>query len=208
MKYVLLTIVLVARTATADPRDTCELHVTGGAKVNIAASNPRGAHADAASAFTDYWMTDDDLRARLTEMQQVIAKRKAEAPSTRSVDDAMKKDPRLVLLQIRCGDDAGALELLPGPRSRYADVPFAPAKYKLVARPAAKAGQFTATFSLGQGATFESFAIDGAGTLELTQFDTGGIAGSVHFTAKGRKGKTITVDGRFDFGCTGGHRCK
>ena len=215
MKHAIAIVLALAaaRTAAADPaQDHCEVHLTGDVKADLVADHARGVHVAVgkAMATTDYWLTDDDLRQALEMMAKVMTKAPDAARVKAKVDEGMKKDPRLVLLLINCGTDDGLLTMGPGGKSHYADVPFAPKKYAIAPTSAAsKPGDMGVMLGLHHGKDHQSFLVSDPGTLDITKFDATGIAGTFHFAAKEmRSGKKVVVDGKFDYGCVGGHKCK
>lgn len=186
---------------------SCEMKVSGDVTKTVTSGGGSGA------VGADYWMTDDEMRTALKAIAQIFDK-KSDAELEREVAASMKEDPRLVLLIINCGSAGGAdgsLSLMPGADSKYANVPFGPKSYTIAKGGLlggdAKAGEFTAMFSLGDGL----YGIDEPGELKITKFDKTGIAGSFSFKASERLSNTnkkVTVQGTFDYPCTGGGNCK
>jgi hypothetical protein len=154
-------------------------------------------------------MTDDELRLGLTALAGMNAGGgQSYEANTAAAEAAMKKDPRMFLLAIECGNEQARLSLAPAPGSHYADVPYAPKKYR-IAGDTPKAGDFIATFVVAQGGQRQAYAVGDGGTFDVTKFDKGGIKGTFHFTAKSVGGdRSITVDGSLDYGCMGGHACE
>jgi hypothetical protein len=192
--------------------DRCEIHVKGDATVDAIIGHPHGQdstrHARVGAA-TDYWMTEEELRMGLAVMAGMNAggSQSYEA-NTAAAEEAMKKDPRMFLLVLECGNEQARLQLAPAPGSRYADVPYAPKKYRIAAT-APQPGDFAATFVLAQAGQRQAWAAADGGTVDITRFDKSGIAGTFHFTAKSAAGDhSITVDGSFDYGCMGGKACE
>jgi hypothetical protein len=194
-----------APAAADGPQDRCEVHVTGDLSMNMIATRRRSdPHAGGGKvmAGTEYWMTDDDVHSALKTMAGVMSK-KSDDEIAAEADAGMKKDPRLMLLLINCGNEDGHLDLGPLADSKYADVPFKPGTYRLVGT-GAKPGDFGGMVGFTAGGKRDSFSISEPGQLALTKFDLTGIAGTFHFKAKNFKGdKSIAVDGSFDYGCRG-----
>jgi hypothetical protein len=194
-----------------------------------------------AKATTDYWMTDAEMRSALSAMTgafastntlfkqkgvdkvttadiQKAAVKGATAPSTadrdKQVDEAMKKDPRLMLMILACRNESVHLTFTPANHSKYANVPFKPARYSLAPDQAAKPGDFVALVSVKDGDKSTSYRAASPGRLELSQFDAHGIKGTFSFAAeqafvkKGDTAKTVTLKGSFSFPCLGGSVCQ
>lgn len=179
---------------------SCEVNLTGDVKVSW---KGRGG---ASAAGSDYWYSDDEMKKMLGVMKS----------SKESVDDAMKKDPRLFLLILNCTSSEGggknSVSILPSGDSKYKDVPFQAGEYAIPVQGAlggaAKPGDFGVLLSVGEGA----YRVVEAGKLKITKFDKSGIAGS--FSYKGEevfgegKPKVVNVEGKFEFRCPAGENCK
>jgi hypothetical protein len=193
-----------------------------------------------AHAATDYWMTEAELRMALSALNGALASTKtllhqkgvgatrgdiekaalkgAKGPTSdereKQTDEAMKKDPRLMLLLMACRSDTVRLTLAPASKSKYANVPFKPARYSLVPDASAKPGDFVAMLLVQQGGQSAVYHVASPGRLELTQFDTRGITGTFSFSAEqayGKRGqppKKLALKGSFSFPCVGGSVCK
>ena len=195
--------------ANDGPQDRCEVHVTGDETFSFTGTRPRGQRGGGKIiAETDYWMTDDELRQALS----VIASlgKKSAADTDAAVAAGMAKDPRFMLLIVNCGvDGQGFFNLSPTNGSRYEDVPYKPATYRLASGHTAKPGDFRAMISIEPGGKHEGFSVVDGGTVELTRFDDTGIAGTFAFDATSYSGdKKVKVTGRFDYGCGAGSHCK
>jgi hypothetical protein len=192
--------------------DRCEIHVRGDATLDAAIGHP---HAQPSSrharvgAATDYWMTEDELRMGLTAMAGMNAGgNQSYAANTAAAEAAMKKDPRMFLLTLECGNEQARIGLAPTPDSHYADVPYGPKKYRIAAT-MPQAGDFVVQFVMAQDGRRQAFVAGDGGALDIAKFDKTGIAGTFHFTAKSAGGdRSITVDGSFEYGCMGGHACE
>ncbi|MFO0633026.1 MAG: hypothetical protein U0168_09275 [Nannocystaceae bacterium] len=81
---------------------------------------------------SDYFMNDEELRKAVTMFN-----------GGKTVDEAMKQDPRIYTLIVNCSGGGLNLNFLPAAHSKYADVPFGPKKYELAGMMSAKPGQIT-----------------------------------------------------------------
>ena len=207
-----LTLALAGRLAAAETTNHCELTTTGDTTVSIKANAPssaaRAKHKARLNATTDYWMTDAELRAALAALANPDV-RASPADKQRKLDEAMKKDPRLMVLTISCMTEDGGVIFMAPDSAKYADVPFKRGSYSFAAMLGGKGGQLNAMFSLSSDKAHESYAVQGLGKLVLTQFDKKGIAGTFTFKAESRDNppKHITVNGKFSYACIGG-ACK
>jgi hypothetical protein len=204
-RMVMIGILMGAAGVAAAENNHCELAVTGDATSTIKSDAPAGGAQGKLAASTDYWLSDDQLRTALRVMGD-LGKASA-AEKDKKLDEAMKKDPRFMLLMLNCLADDGGVILSPGGKAKYADVPMKPATYPLVPSDKAKAGEFTGMFHLSPGGKRESYTISDAGKLVITQFDRKAIAGTFSFGATQRKtSKHVTVNGSFRYLCQG-ERC-
>jgi len=188
-------------SAAAAPAGTavgkCSFTVSGDVTLTVegVAKTPPNS---AAMAATEYWMSERSVRAGLEAMEG-LDRRKSKEQVAAAVDEAMKKDPRLMLLSINCGADGGAVDLGASKDSKHADVAMKPGKYVIASD--AKAGQFGVLFNMRAPG---SFHISEPGTLEITKFDLTGIAGTFAFKAKSFDEKrAVEVHGTFDYPCVG-----
>ena len=190
---------------------TCEVKVTG--DLTLSYKGQGGASA----VGSDYWLTDDEVRNAVS-MMTGLGSNASDAEKKKAVDAAMKNDPRLYLLILNCvsgtGDTKNSLSLLPSGGSKYADVPFKPGQYTIpkggLLGGGDKPGEFSVLLSLGK----DAYKVSEDGKLSITKFDKTGIAGSFSFKAEqgfpkdNAAPKKISVDGTFDFPCSGGGNCK
>lgn len=188
-----------ASSGGSSAKGSCEVKVTGDIQTTFTGTGGTGA------VTSDYWYTDD-------EMKKILGILKS---GDESVEDAMKKDPRLFLLLINCGTGANAKEsisIMPSNGSKYADVPFKPGEYAIPVQGALggakKPGEFNVLLSVQDGV----WKVSEAGTLKISKFDKTGIAGTFSFKseetfAEGTPRK-INVSGTFDFACPDGDNCK
>jgi hypothetical protein len=196
--------VLAGSPAAADTNH-CEITVTGDATAAIKADAPRDVKQGKLTASTDYWLSEAQLHMAVETMQS-LGKKQSPADKQRKLDEAMKKDPRFMLLLINCLSDDGGLILSASEASKYADMPMKPASYAIVPTDHPKAGELTAMFHLGGGAAKrETYVVTAPGKLTLTQFDRKAIAGTFTFKAeqRGKPPKHITVTGSFNYRCSG-----
>ncbi len=178
------------------PTGRCDVTITGAAQLTF--TTPGGS----ANVASVYWMTDADLRkyfawrAREEKHLQV-----SDEDVNFFVDQAMSKNPRFTPLLIRCPTEAATVTLAPGLGSRYEDVPFRPALYRIA--PAfqveeAVQGLFAAQTMIVVGQEVVKFTPKGYGSLSVTVFDEQRLAGVFSYTAEAAT-RTVQVSGRFDF---------
>lgn len=192
----------LASVAAADTNH-CEIAVTGESNATIKVDAPRGTAQGKLGASTDYWLTDMQVRKAIQLLQSVGSKLTA-AEKQRKVDEAMKHDPRFMLLLITCLADEGGIIMVAAKDSKYADVPMKPASYAIVPARQTRAGEFLAMFHLSPGGKRESYLVKEPGKLVISKFDRKSLAGTFSFTAE-QPGKTrkVSVTGSFSFHCTG-----
>ena len=191
--------------AATEPQDRCEVHVTGALTLDILATKPRGSPNPKLSVGTEYWYTDDELRMSLATMVRIGGDKPSKEEVERKVDEGMKKDPRLWLLMVNCANDDGFLNFSASNASTSKDIPFGPHTYVVASEP--KAGEVSAMFSIKRGKR-QSYHLAAPGKLEITKFDASGITAAFAFEAESYdKSQRVTVNGSFDFGCTG-QKCK
>lgn len=182
----------------------CEIAVSGEATASIKADVSGETSQGKLAAVTDYWMSDAQLRTALGVTENLGSKA-TPAEKQRKVEEAMKKDPRFMLLVINCLTDDGGVVLSASSPSKYASVPFKPASYA-IASEGAKAGEFIPMFHTGSGAGKRvGYRLAEPGKLTLTQFDRKAIAGTFTFKAesRGKDTKHVTVTGSFRYSCKG-----
>jgi hypothetical protein len=196
-------LIVLSRVAAADSNH-CEIAVGGEATASIKADVSGDASQGKLAAVTDYWMSDPQLRSALSVTENLGSKA-TPAERQRKVEEAMKKDPRFMLLVINCLTDDGGIVLSASSPSKYADVPIKPASYPIVAD-GSRAGEFTPMFHTGGGSAKRvSYRLTEPGKLTLTRFDRKAIAGTFTFKAesRGKDTKHITVTGSFHYRCRG-----
>jgi hypothetical protein len=199
----LMTLVAVRGLAAAGTNH-CEIAVTGEATVSIKADASRDAGQTKLAASTDYWLSESQLRMALEVMQGIGGKLTA-AEKQHKVDEAMKQDPRFMVLLISCLSDEGGVILSPASGTRYADVPLKPGSYPIVPSGRTRPGEFTAMFHLSTRGKRESYLVKDRGKLVVTRFDRKTIAGTFSFKAeqRGKTAKKIDVSGSFSYACAG-----
>jgi len=186
----------------------CQGKISG--EVNQEFSGPGGSSA----VGTDYWYTEDEMRAILRQLAEFggeLSEEEIEA----EVEEGMARDPRLFLLLLNCVSTDGtvSISLSPSSASKYADVPFEPGTYKIAGGGflggSDVPGEWGVLLTVGEG----SFAVsDAGGEINITKFDSSGIAGSFSFPAEeifaedGTSG-TITVEATFEYDCVGQSAC-
>jgi hypothetical protein len=199
----LATWAATASLASADAMNHCEITVSGDSTATIKADAPRDLQGKLATS-TDYWLSDAQLRTALNMLQSMDGKSTDEAKQ-KKIDEAMKKDPRFMVLLINCLTDDGGVTFTAADKTRYADIPMKPASYALVPTEHPKPGELTVFFHVVGGGKRESYSVREPGKLTLTQFDRKGIAGAFTFKAeqRGKGSKKVSVTGSFTYGCVG-----
>ncbi len=182
----------------------CQVQVTGAVNASWAgewrdSDDDQSGNVGAAS---DYWLTDEDMR-------EVAESMPGPGSKGRKFTQLMRRVPRVAILLLNCATTEGHVFIRPASKSVYDDVPRKAQPYKIVAEKTAVPGQFVAS-SLRVGRSFYQVT---DGRLDLKKFNFDGAAGT--FTLKAAlqgaadKGQEITVQGTFNFPCTGlGSRCK
>ncbi len=199
---------VAAAVAVGKPAGTCEVTVTGDYALTYTAIATKGPPPNGnAMAASDYWMSDDELRQGLKMMNNVFdGKKLSEAEIEKKTDEDMKKDPRFYVLLLNCGNDADGSVTL-GASGKYADVPYKAAKY-VIAQGSVKPGEFSAMTNVRKP-EHQSFSVAEPGEIVLTKFDATGIAGTFSYKAQTfDKSKSVTVNGKFDYPCSGNSICK
>jgi hypothetical protein len=179
----------------------CTFTVTGDVALTVDAVATKSPPNGKAMATADYWQTDDQIRSALQMLGGLDSKKSKDAIKA-EVDEAMKKDPKFMLLLVNCGAEGGSLNFVPGKDSKYADIPFKAGKYPIAAG-TAKAGELDVTVNLRPPTGHKSFEVSEPGAMDITKFDATGVAGTFTFKAKSRDGKAIEIKGSFDYPCVG-----
>lgn len=190
--------------AQANTQAGCQVQVTGAVTATWSgewrdSDDDQSGNVGAAS---DYWLTDED-------MKEVAESLPGPGSKAKKVTQLMRRVPRVAILLLNCATPEGHIFIRPANKSVYDDVPRKAQPYKIVAEKSAAPGQFVAS-SLRVGKSYYQVT---DGRLDLKRFNFDGAAGT--FTLKASllgaadKGKDITVQGTFNFPCTGlGSRCK
>jgi hypothetical protein len=190
--------------AQANAQAGCQVQVTGA--VNASWTGEWRDSDDAESGYvgaaSDYWLTDED-------MKEVAESMEGPGSKARKLTMLMRRVPRIAILLLNCATPEGHVFIRPANKSVYDDVPRKAQPYKIAAEKTATPGQFVAS-SLRVGRSYYQVT---DGRLDLKKFNFDGAAGT--FTLKASlagtadKGKDITVQGTFNFPCTGlGSRCR
>lgn len=177
----------------------CKVDVTG--DVTASAEGVRQGLTDGKVSFgSDHWMTEDELKTALRVMAG-LGDEKVDKEA--KVAEGMKRDPRLFVFIMNCGNDKVSVSFLPGNDSKYADIPRGPKKYPITQQ--AKAGEFNVMLLVGES----NFAVKNQGTLDVTRFDSSRLEGTFTFDAEERFGsnRNIKVTGSFEFDCVGSQSC-
>jgi hypothetical protein len=130
----------------------------------------------------------------------VRALEKDKDKAEQQIAEAKVSDPKIMLLLLNCTGKRAHVTIGAGAESHYKDVPYAPGKYVLSSG-ARKPGQFSVMFGVDH-----DFFSAGEGTLDITKFDSSGIAGTFEFPAentdfKTKEKKKVMVKGKFDYAC-------
>ena len=190
-----------ASAPAGTPVGKCTFTVTGDVALTVDAVATKSPPNGKAMATADYWQTDDQIRSALQMLGGLDSKKSKDAVKA-EVDEAMKKDPKFMLLLVNCGADGGSLNFGPGKDSKYADIPFKAGKYPIAAG-TAKAGELGVMVNLRPPTGHKSFEVSEPGTMDITKFDGTGITATFTFKAKSRDGKAIEIKGSFDYPCVG-----
>jgi hypothetical protein len=161
--------------------DRCELRVEGDVTATALSAGGR------MMVGTDYWLDEDARRKALSATIKDPAKLEA----------ALHKDPVFYILTMTCGDESNKVTLMASGASKYADFAFGPGRHAIHDAFKAKAGEATAMAKAG-GERYGS--VDG--TLDISRWDTSGIAGTFQITSsrtdfKTKVTKNVTVHGTF-----------
>lgn len=200
-----LTILILLLASTARAADECEITATGDLSFTAKGSGNMG------SVGTDYWLTDDEMKMALGALVGIAGGSKlSDAEKAQKLDEAMKKDPRFMLLLLNCKTDDATLTIGPAKDTKYKDVPMKPGSYKFAPTMKAKPGDMTVLSNIKVDKGLWA-AQDGK--LDITAWDKKHIAGAFEIQiAKrdfgGGPGKKATLKGSFDFPCRAGKVCE
>lgn len=159
---------------------SCKVDVSGAMTKSFETAGGRNALG------SDYFMNDQELREAVGFLSR-----------GKSVDEAMKEDPRLYTLIVNCSGGGLNLNFLPSADSKYADVPFGPKKYELAGLMGKKPGFMTVMMSIDN----KMLMREPGGHFEITKFDKTGLAANFAFKAKDESGGAVDVKGTIDYRC-------
>jgi hypothetical protein len=189
-------------------RKNCTVKVTGDVTADFVGlwEHNRGDDDAKLAVSSDYWMTDTEMHENVDTLVRILdyEHKKTPAQLQQEAAERLKQDPKIAIASITCITEAGKLTLGPGAKSHYKDVPYAAKSYRIGGDDAA-AGEFKATLGLGAPPTFFNKP---EGKLEITKFDSTGLAGTFNFVATSREGKSVKVSGTLDYPCNGRSLCK
>jgi hypothetical protein len=216
MRSILFATLMLCSAATlADQEGACDIDISGTFAMTSQSKSlpipPKATYeqsqlAKRVNATADYWLSDTQIRSQLEVMANISrGSKKTPVALKADVDARMRKDPRLYLVAIGCGDRNLILELMPASGSKYADVPFKPGHYVIASNAGtAKPGQFVAQLSIGEYPNADAYRSSAPGTLDIEQFDAKGLAGKFAFQAADiAKTKAINLIGTFKYSCVG-----
>ena len=135
---------------------------------------------------SDYFMNDEELRKAVAIFSR-----------DKSVEEAMKQDPKVYTLVVNCSGGGRNLNCLPSADSKYADVPFGPKKYELAGLMGNKPGFMTVMMSVDN----KMLSREPGGHFEITKFDKTGLVANFAFEAKDEAGGAVDVKGTIDYRC-------
>jgi hypothetical protein len=154
-------------------------------------------------ATSDYWLSDPDLEEVLESFAD------PGEDKAKHVLQGMRRNPRFVILLLSCMADQGRLFLRPSAKSTYQDIARRAWSYKVAPQRSALPGQFVASaLKVGQ----DYYRVTD-GRLDIKKFNFQGVVGRFSLKATplklAGKGQDITLEGAFNFPCTGtGSRCR
>jgi hypothetical protein len=169
---------------------SCEVTFTGDEQRSFRHSGGMG------SLGSDYFMNQEEL-------EQVLRQRN---PEPAKLAEALRKDPRLTVLVVNYGGDGMDLNIGVGAETTYADLPFAPGKYRV----GEGRGEIVIQGSLdryarrfrGQpGGSFEILTFDGAGLharfeAKLVGDVSGEVTGTVRYRCAHNTAVCLAARGR------------
>ena len=175
---------LVSSPARGADAGFCEVNISGGETVSVRypVTAPPDGHNGASSG---YWMSAAGQKA----VEKML-----------NGASGQNGSGGLGPLLFNCGGPDGMISIEPALQTRDADVPFGPKKYVLADASDAKPGQFRVLLSKVKGVRY---GVDKPGTLNITRFDSAGVAGTFSYSAAQRKGPPVTITGTFTFPCKG-----
>lgn len=159
---------------------SCKVDVSGSITKSFETAGGRSALG------SDYFMNDQEIQ----EAVKFLSRGK-------SVEEAMKQDPRVYTLVVNCSGGGLNLNFLPSADSKYADVPFGPKKYELAGLMGNKPGFMTVMMSIDN----KMLRREPGGHFEITKFDKTGLVANFAFKAKDEAGGAVDVKGTIDYRC-------
>lgn len=159
---------------------SCKVDVSGSITKSFETAGGRSALG------SDYFMNDQEIQ----EAVKFLSRGK-------SVEEAMKQDPRVYTLVVNCSGGGLNLNFLPSADSKYADVPFGPKKYELAGLMGNKPGFMTVMMSIDN----KMLMREPGGHFEITKFDKTGLVANFAFKAKDESGGAVDVKGTIDYRC-------
>jgi hypothetical protein len=168
----------------------CEVAITGDLQKSIKA--PGGLSATG----SDYWYSESEMKSAVTEMEKF----RGDQDLDKRVAEAMKKDPKFYTLILNCNDQDVSISLMPNGGAKH--LPFSPKKYAVKQR-----GGTDGTFNMLSTIGNDPYMVKSDGTIDITRFDAGGIAGTFEVEAtsmplEGQAARTVKLTGKFDYKCT------
>jgi hypothetical protein len=177
----------------------CAVTVTGDYSTTIAKG----------SASSDHWLSEQEV----ADARDDTVTTQANSTAGNTLPVAADVAPVFSWLIISCGDSSGeGFSLLANAGASADDVPFGPGTYAIT--PGFLSGsedrtQFSAIVDVGDGERMFSLT---SGTIEITKFDSSGVAGTVEMELEqsfsGGTPKRAVLVGEFEFPCSGGARCQ
>jgi hypothetical protein len=185
--------------AVAAP-DECQITATG----DLTFSTSQKGHLG--SVGTDYWMTEDELKMGLRAMVATLGGKKlSDTEKDAKVDEAMKKDPRFLILLLNCETKDASVAFGPARDTKYKHLPMKPGKYTVNNGMKARPGEISALLNIK--ADSGSWTPEPGGTFEITAWDKKHIAGTFELGVK-TKDRKAQLKGSFDFPCRAGQACE
>ena len=184
-------------SASASALGYCSISITGAEQASFTVPAEEG------DFDTDYWRTAVETRGLIRGMlEQDEVNDVNREDIDYLVEQAMARDPRLVLFMMDCSGERAGLMLVPGRFSRYADVPFRPRAYEIA--PAANIeavteGAFFVEAYIMRGAGPRHYAPVEPGQLNITTFNELQVAGTFSFAAASADGQRVVMTGKFDY---------
>lgn len=194
--------------STTDAADTDAAAATTGGTCTVTVTGDRQESwtfgQDLTSFSTDYWISEDDLRATIDFLGEDI--------TGGSYDEIVARgEPIVTFLSLSCSNPDNLVEgalVTPGNATRAADLPMGPGVYPisggLFSAEDVAAGAMIANFGVAEEDELYGTIAD-SGSLEITRWDLDGIEGSFSFDAQqtfvDENPKQVSVSVQFSFIC-------